>query len=89
MPEWDPEYYYYHSSYNVSRYRSNTCKDFIITCVNGMCYIGHVIFDYLGGFFEFLRNGGRLDPNCEVVLSCWIDTDSDAERLNVRLGKPL
>ena len=25
----------------------------------------------------------------EVVLSCWIDTDSDAERLNVRLGKPL
>ena len=25
----------------------------------------------------------------EVVLSCWIDTDSDAKRLNVRRGKPL
>ena len=31
----------------------------------------------------------RDTEHLEVVLSCWIDTDSDAERLNVRLGKPL
>ena len=33
--------------------------------------------------------GGGAGGEDEVVLSCWIDTDSDAERLNVRLGKPL
>ena len=38
---------------------------------------------------RFAGKGDQAVVFGEVVLSCWIDTDSDAERLNVRLGKPL
>ena len=42
---------------------------------------------WVGG--EQQRFVKRATEEREVVLSCWIVTDSDAERLNVRLGKPL